>query len=196
MPKDKVNDNVTKGWYAEVSWCPAEGERSGHVQVASVATDSPFEFPEKIGPTSFEAGERFDGWRITLDEEGLARYIKALHKAKRQAFPSQPALYESLTPVVPHEPQHLAPRFCHLTEVVVGGKGGPKTKPWWRIRCLHCAIADRFEDRDAARLAVDTHLIATHASGAKVCGALYCTADSMIKRRLRRGEPLPRVPAL
>lgn len=87
MPKEKINDDVTPGWFAEISWCPAEGVRTGHVQLASVATDSPFEFPEVVTADHYSAAERFDGWRVTLDEAGLTKLIRTLHKAKRQAFP-------------------------------------------------------------------------------------------------------------
>ena len=95
MPKEKVNDNVTKGWYAEVSWDPAESDRNGYVQLASVNRHSKLELPPELldhGPNGEELwgeAEPFDGWRVTLDEAGISKLIKTLHKAKRQAFPSE-----------------------------------------------------------------------------------------------------------
>lgn len=91
MPKDKIEDTASDGWYAEVSWRRKpdgddRGSAEGHVQLATVNLHSPFEFPDIDTGDHFEAGERFDGWRVTLDEEGIDRLIKALHKAKRQAF--------------------------------------------------------------------------------------------------------------
>lgn len=91
MPKDKIEDTTSGGWYAEVSWRRKpdgddRGSAEGHVQLATVNLHSPFEFPDIDTRDHFEAGERFDGWRVTLDEAGIDRLIKALHKAKRQAF--------------------------------------------------------------------------------------------------------------
>lgn len=95
MPNEKINDYVSQGWYTEVSWrrkpgldADDQGTAPGHVQLATVNVHSPFEFPEREHGDSWEAGERFDGWRVTLDEAGIDRLIKALHKAKRQAFGS------------------------------------------------------------------------------------------------------------
>lgn len=93
MPNEKITDYTSQGWYTEVSWrrqpgldADDQGTASGHVQLATVNLHSPFEFPEKDTGDHFEAGERFDGWRVTLDEAGIDRLIKTLHKAKRQAF--------------------------------------------------------------------------------------------------------------
>jgi len=95
MPKEKIksaNAPVLGGWYTEVSWRRAPENvagASGHVQIATVNLHSPFEFPEKDTGESFEAAERFDGWRITLDREGIDHLIEALCKARRQALPRQ-----------------------------------------------------------------------------------------------------------
>lgn len=96
MPKDRINDQTQQRWHVEVSWrrkpsTPPDdrGPAEGHVQLASVNLDSPLEFPERETDGAWEAGERFDGWRVTLDEDGCDRLIKALHKAKRQAFGSE-----------------------------------------------------------------------------------------------------------
>lgn len=93
MPRELINDEATQGWYTEVSWRRKpgldpddQGTAPGHVQIATVNIHSPFEFPERKHGTSWEAGEKFDGWRVTLDEAGIDRLIKTLHKAKRQAF--------------------------------------------------------------------------------------------------------------
>lgn len=91
MPKDLINDSTQQRWHTEVSWRRApdgddRGTASGHVQIATVNQDSPFEFPEREVDGAWEAGERFDGWRVTLDGPGIDRLIKALHKAKNQAF--------------------------------------------------------------------------------------------------------------
>lgn len=93
MPSEKIGDQATHGFYTEVSWrrmpgldSDDQGTSPGHVQLATVNVHSPFEFPEKDTGDHFEAGERFDGWRVTLDEAGIDRLIKTLHKAKRQAF--------------------------------------------------------------------------------------------------------------
>lgn len=91
MPKETINDVAQQRWLTEVSWRrkptdPSEGNAEGHVQLATVNLDSPFEFPEKDTGDAYEAAVRFDGWRVTLDEAGIDRLIKALHKAKNQAF--------------------------------------------------------------------------------------------------------------
>lgn len=96
MPTEKITDGVSQGWYTEVSWRRApdgddRGSAEGHVQLATVNSFSPFEFPEREQDGAWEAGERFDGWRVTLDEAGIDRLIKALHKAKNQAFGSSRA---------------------------------------------------------------------------------------------------------
>ena len=99
MPSEKIGDQVTHGFYTEVSWrrmpgldSDDQGTSPGHVQLATVNVHSPFEFPEKDTGDHFEAAEKFDGWRVTLDEEGIDRLIRTLHKAKRQAFGSQAAI--------------------------------------------------------------------------------------------------------
>lgn len=93
MPKELINDPTQQRWHTKVSWRRKpgldpddQGTSPGHVQLATVNLDSPFEFPEKDTGDHYEAGERFDGWRVTLDEAGIDRLIKTLHKAKRQAF--------------------------------------------------------------------------------------------------------------
>lgn len=94
MPREKINDETTTGFYTEVSWrkqptdsdVAEQGSAPGHVQIASVNALSPFSFPDIDTGDHFEAGEKFDGWRVTLDETGIDHLIKTLHKAKRQAF--------------------------------------------------------------------------------------------------------------
>jgi hypothetical protein len=79
-----------RGQHRDLTGCvfPLSAERGspGHVQIATVNVHSPFEFPEVEHGNTWEAGERFDGWWVTLDEAGIDDLIKTLHKAKRQAF--------------------------------------------------------------------------------------------------------------
>lgn len=91
MPRQRIDDFTTTGFYAEVQWRPQQENGSGHVQVASINQASPFEFPEVDTGDHFEAAEKFDGWRVTLDEKALTQLISTLHKAKRQAFPKMTA---------------------------------------------------------------------------------------------------------
>lgn len=92
MPKTNVNDFTTDGWRVEVSWRQQDDQYEGHVQVATVNVNSPFEFPgdlEGYGPNGEELRgdpEPTDGWRVTLDAAGIDRMIEALRQAKRQAF--------------------------------------------------------------------------------------------------------------
>lgn len=93
MPKTNINDFTTDGWRVEVSWRQQDDQYEGHVQVASVNTGSPFEFPgdlEGYGPNGEELRgdpEPTDGWRVTLDPAGIDRMIEALRDAKKAAFP-------------------------------------------------------------------------------------------------------------
>jgi hypothetical protein len=104
MPNEKINDTVSDGWYTEVRWrakptTPPDdgGSAEGHVQIATVNVHSPFEFPDVEHEGTWEAGDKFDGWRVTLDASGIDRLIKALHKAKHQAF-GEERLADSLVP--------------------------------------------------------------------------------------------------
>lgn len=93
MPKTNINDFTTDGWRVEVSWRPQDDQYEGHVQVASVNVNSPFEFPGDLldyGPDGEELRgdpEPTDGWRVTLDPAGIDRMIEALRDAKKAAFP-------------------------------------------------------------------------------------------------------------
>lgn len=92
MPKEKIIDDVAIGLGTEVTWKrdetgPGGSGTSGHVQIATVNPDSPFQFPDISTEGHWEAGEDFDGWRVTLDARGIDRIVDALLKAKRQAFP-------------------------------------------------------------------------------------------------------------
>lgn len=115
MPNEKISDYTSEGWYTEVSWrrLPGldpddQGTSPGHVQLATVNVHSPFEFPEKDTGDHFEAAVKFDGWRVTLDEAGIDRLIKTLHKAKRQAF-GGPELNITVTaPAGQFTPEQLA----------------------------------------------------------------------------------------
>lgn len=82
MPREDINDMVAKGWTAQVSWRPRDDRFNGHVQVATLNPASGLTLQD-----GDDEPEPFPGWYVTLDETGLTRLIKALHKAKRQAFP-------------------------------------------------------------------------------------------------------------
>lgn len=70
MPRDKVNDLTTPGRYTEVSW-RRDKQEPGYVQVST-------HDPSMVGVY------------VHLDGAGIDRLIKALHKAKRQAFGEEP----------------------------------------------------------------------------------------------------------
>lgn len=99
MPRETIYDETTTGFYTEVSWrrrpgldTDDQGTSPGHVQIASVNALSPFHFPDVETDGHFEAGEKFDGWRVTLDEAGIDHLIKTLHKAKQQAYGEPPRM--------------------------------------------------------------------------------------------------------
>lgn len=88
MPSEKIQDITTPGFRLEVNWgrVGEEGSIDGF-QIASVNEHSPFVHPaEDGGPLGEIPPQPHTGWYITLDERGIDRLIKALHKAKRQAF--------------------------------------------------------------------------------------------------------------
>lgn len=78
MPKTNVNCIAMEGLRVQVGWSPAP---TGTVQVASVHTDSPIDWPEGQTPNG-----KFDGWHATLDRDGLNRLIRALRDARDAAF--------------------------------------------------------------------------------------------------------------
>lgn len=82
MPRENINDEVSKGWSAEVSWRARDAQFNGHVQVATLNPGSGLMLQD-----GDQEPEPFPGWYVTLDETGLAKLIRTLHKAKRQAFP-------------------------------------------------------------------------------------------------------------
>jgi hypothetical protein len=86
MPKENINDMVTDGFRAEVTWRPDPGY-SGYVQVATVNLHSTLTLP---GTAPVEDGdaepEKFDGWYVTLDRDGINRMIRCLKRARDQAF--------------------------------------------------------------------------------------------------------------
>lgn len=113
MPKENINDIVTKGFRAEVSWRPEErvcpdcgtiwqapvpdcpecprknvAITSGHVQLATVSQNSPFVFPANPAAPDAEPAEPFDGWHVTLDQAAIERTIDALMRAGTAAFPN------------------------------------------------------------------------------------------------------------
>jgi hypothetical protein len=78
MPRERFDDPTTEGRFTQVSWRRQpgldpddQGSGPGYVQVS-------------VHTPGNSAGEFAD-----LDEAGIDRAIKTLHKAKRQAFGSQ-----------------------------------------------------------------------------------------------------------
>lgn len=86
MPKEITADDVMETWRAEVSWRAANNGQHGHVQLATVNPDSTFEFPEVDTGESFQASEKFDGWKVTLSRSGINRLIHSLRKARDAAY--------------------------------------------------------------------------------------------------------------
>lgn len=87
MPREDISDMVTKGWSAQVSWRAQDGQNGGHVQLATLNPGSGLMLAD-----GDEDAEPFPGWYVTLDEAGLAKLIRTLHKARRQAFPEPECL--------------------------------------------------------------------------------------------------------
>lgn len=77
MPKENVNCVAMTGLRAEVGW----SAEPGHVQVATVHTDSPVHWADGDSPDG-----KFNGWFVTLDRDGINRMIRALRKARDAAF--------------------------------------------------------------------------------------------------------------
>jgi hypothetical protein len=139
MPKENINDMVQDDWRFEVSWKPDEtyqGGTTGHVQVASVNQASTFMFPED------EDGkvEGYDGWRVTLDADGLDRAILALNRARKMAFPDD-------TDDLLHEAWGL---ICNASNRTIDQGGPVDASPGW------AKAASRWRDRYHARLRRDS----------------------------------------
>lgn len=84
MPKEKTYDLA--GLYdAVVSWRPAEVVKPGYVQVGLECT-ADRTLPDMLAMEPEPDEPEWTGIWGTFDEEGLDRIIKALQKAKRQAF--------------------------------------------------------------------------------------------------------------
>lgn len=81
MPKENINDMITDGFRLEVAWNLIPG--SGYVQVASVNRSSELTLP---GDNPGEPDQQFDGWRVTLDRDGINRAIRSLRRARDAAF--------------------------------------------------------------------------------------------------------------
>lgn len=86
MPKENIDDYTTDGFRVEVLWLNDAEDLSGHVQIATTNKHSEFEFPEVRTEGHYEASEKFFGWSVSLDEQGLDRLISNLKRAKRKAF--------------------------------------------------------------------------------------------------------------
>lgn len=85
MPKDNVDCIAMPGARAEVAWRPGD---TGFVQLATTNQNSTFTFdPEPDTQTqSAITPTPFDGWRITLDREGINRLIRSLRKARDSVY--------------------------------------------------------------------------------------------------------------
>lgn len=77
MPKMNINDECANGFRTEVSW-----GLGSYVQIATVNENSTL----TLDGDSPGAAEPFDGWRVTLDRDGINRTIRALRKARDAAF--------------------------------------------------------------------------------------------------------------
>lgn len=80
MPKENINDCIDGRWRLEVTW---QNGDAAWVQVASVNPDSPVKL---AGDTPNDPMEPFDGWRVTVNRDGINRIIRSLRKARDQAF--------------------------------------------------------------------------------------------------------------
>jgi hypothetical protein len=78
MPKENIDCIAMTGLRVEVSWSHAP---TGHVQVATVHTDSPINWSDGDSPNG-----KFNGWHATLDREGVNRLIRQLRKARDTAY--------------------------------------------------------------------------------------------------------------
>ena len=78
MPKENIDCIAMTGLRIEVGW---SAEPSGHVQLATVHTDSPIDWPEGEDPDG-----KFSGWHVTLDREHINRTIRSLRRARDAAF--------------------------------------------------------------------------------------------------------------
>lgn len=89
MPKEVIKDCAVDTQHLEVTWNPDR-----FLQLASVNSASPFEFPAKhAGGTAdgqvaiTQPAEPFDGWRVTLDSrEKVNRLIRVLRRARDARF--------------------------------------------------------------------------------------------------------------
>jgi hypothetical protein len=82
MPKINVNDEVVAGFRVEVGW-----NHDQYVQVGTTNEASEFRFEHKAEcDDSGEWSEAFHGWFVTLSRDGVNRLIRALRKARDDAF--------------------------------------------------------------------------------------------------------------
>lgn len=88
MPKENIHCAVMDTHIAKVGWSPdRDGDGSGYVQLATIATDSRFRWEMVVeNPEHPEAGGMFDGFYVTLDREAVNRLIRALRKARDAAY--------------------------------------------------------------------------------------------------------------
>lgn len=79
MPKENINSLSHDNTCAELYWYRDNPAIPGWVHLTTVNIDL-----EKDGDDPVP--QHYKGFEVTLDEAGIDRLIKALHKAKRQAF--------------------------------------------------------------------------------------------------------------
>ncbi len=84
MPKENIDDHVSKGFRAEVKWTPGQAHQpDGWVQLATVNQASTLTLDSELpGDTP----QKFDGWHVTLDREGINRLIRSLRRARDAAY--------------------------------------------------------------------------------------------------------------
>lgn len=84
MPKININDETTNGFRVEVGWGPGTW-----VQVGTTNAQSPLVWPAQSEDRSEvppAAPEPFLGWFVTLDRDGANRLIRAVRRARDEAF--------------------------------------------------------------------------------------------------------------
>jgi hypothetical protein len=80
MPKENIHSIKEDHIRVELYWYGDPAEGTGHVHLTTVNMDLETSGDDPVP-------EHYKGFTVDLDEAGITRLIKALHKAKRQAFP-------------------------------------------------------------------------------------------------------------
>lgn len=82
MPKENIDDVVNRDFRAEVKWV-GNHQPDGWVQLASVNQSSTLTLP---GDNPGDPPQKFEGWHVTLDREGINRLIRSLRRARDAAY--------------------------------------------------------------------------------------------------------------